>query len=196
MDRVCTIPTGEVHIGIVGKYVEYEDSYKSLKEALMHGGIAHNLKVNADLDRSRRAGTDEQLRRAQLEGFDGILVPGGFGKRGIDGMLHAIRTRASTRCPTSASAWACRRAVIEFARNVCGLEGADIHEFDPATPHRVIYKLRELRGVDELGGTMRLGAWTCKLKPGSFAARGLRHAARSRSATATATSSTASMKKR
>ena len=83
----------------------------------------------------------------------------------------AFASRARRRSHTSASASACRRPAIEFARNVCGLEDANSSEFDPATPHRVIYKLRELRGVEELGGTMRLGAWACKLEPGTLAAK-------------------------
>jgi CTP synthase len=108
---------------------------------------------------------------SQLEGFDGVLVPGGFGKRGISGMLNAIRYAREKKVPYFGICLGMQTACIEFARNVCGLEGADSSEFDPATPHRVIYKLRELRGIDELGGTMRLGAWTCNLTPGSFAAK-------------------------
>ena len=107
----------------------------------------------------------------QLRGFDGILVPGGFGKRGIEGMLNAIRYAREQQVPYFGICLGMQTACIEYARNVCGLQGANSSEFDPATPHRVIYKLRELTGVEEMGGTMRLGAWTCLLEPGSAAAR-------------------------
>ncbi len=96
-------------------------------------------------------------------------MPGGFGKRGIEGMLNAIRYARERKVPYFGICLGMQTMVIEFARNVCGLEDADSTEFDPGTPHRVIYKLRELKGVDELGGTMRLGAWPCQLAEGSFA---------------------------
>ncbi|MGD0182438.1 MAG: CTP synthase [Terriglobales bacterium] len=160
-------PKAEVTIGIVGKYVEYEDSYKSLKEALVHGALAHNLKLNLNWIEAEglEAGTNEE----QLADYDGILVPGGFGKRGIEGMLIAIRYAREKKVPYFGICLGMQTACIEFARNVCGLADANSSEFDPATPHRVIYKLRELRGVEELGGTMRLGAWTCKIEPGTLA---------------------------
>jgi CTP synthase len=167
-------PQDEVHIGIVGKYVEYEDSYKSLKEALVHGAVAHNLKLNftwveaEGLETKDRSNRDYEI---QLEGFDGILVPGGFGKRGIEGMLNAIRYAREKKVPYFGICLGMQTACIEFARDVCGLEDANSSEFDPSTSHRIIYKLRELRGIDELGGTMRLGAWPCKLEPNSLAAR-------------------------
>jgi CTP synthase len=169
-----THPTDEVSIGIIGKYVEYEDSYKSLKEALLHGGLAHNLRVNLDwveaegISQSQERG--EGWRR-QLEPYDGILVPGGFGKRGIAGMIQAIRYAREEKVPYFGICLGMQTMVIEFARHVCGLEGADSSEFNPATEHRVIYKLRELKGIDDLGGTMRLGAWPCLLQPGSLAQR-------------------------
>jgi CTP synthase len=100
---------------------------------------------------------------------DGILVPGGFGKRGIEGMLRAIRFAREQKVPYFGICLGMQTMVIELARNVCGLAQANSTEFDPATPHRVIFKLRELKGVDELGGTMRLGAWPCTLKADSFA---------------------------
>jgi CTP synthase len=167
-------PKDEVHIGIVGKYVEYEDSYKSLKEALVHGATAQNLKLNVtwvEAEGLETKDSDDRSYESQLEGFDGILVPGGFGKRGIEGMLNAIRYAREKNIPYFGICLGMQTACIEFARNVCGLEGADSSEFNQATPHRVIYKLRELRGIDELGGTMRLGAWTCKLEPNSLAAK-------------------------
>jgi CTP synthase len=161
-------PAGEVNIGIVGKYVGYQDSYKSLNEALAHGGIAHQVKVNLIWVESE--GLEGDHWEDQLRELDAILVPGGFGKRGIPGMLRGIEYARTRKVPYFGICLGMQCAVIEFARNVCGLEGANSSEFDPATPHRVIYKLRELRGIDDLGGTMRLGAWTCKLKPHSFAA--------------------------
>jgi CTP synthase len=162
-------PKDEVSIGIVGKYVEYEDSYKSLKEALVHGALAHNLKLNVNWVEAEGLETPDASYEAQLEEYDGILVPGGFGKRGIAGMLNGIRYAREHKVPYFGICLGMQTACIEFARNVCGLEEANSSEFDPATPHRVIYKLRELRGVEELGGTMRLGAWPCKLEPGTLA---------------------------
>ncbi len=162
-------PKDEVTIGILGKYVEYEDSYKSLKEALVHGALAHNLKLNVDWIEAEGLESKDQSVQAQLETVDGILVPGGFGKRGIEGMLKGIRYARENNVPYFGICLGMQTACIEFARNVCGLEEANSSEFDQATPHRVIYKLRELRGIEELGGTMRLGAWACRLEPGSLA---------------------------
>ena len=162
-------PRDEVSIAIVGKYVEYEDSYKSLKEALLHGGLAHQLKVNINWVEAE--GVVGEGWEKQLEDYDAILVPGGFGKRGIDGMLNAIRFARERKVPYFGICLGMQTLVIEFARNVCGLEDADSTEFNPGTPHRVIFKLRELKGVDELGGTMRLGSWPCRLAPDSFAFR-------------------------
>ncbi len=160
-------PQDEVSIGIVGKYVEYEDSYKSLKEALVHGALAHNLKLRVTWIEAE--GLETEGFESQLAGFDGILVPGGFGKRGIEGMLNAIRYARENKVPYFGICLGMQTACIEFARNVCRLNGANSSEFDPATPHRVIYKLRELTGVEEMGGTMRLGAWACLLEPDSLA---------------------------
>ena len=164
-------PKDEVTIGIVGKYVEYEDSYKSLKEALVHGALAHNLKLHVNWIEAEGLETEDRSYDAQLEDYDGLLVPGGFGKRGIEGMLNAIRYARDKKVPYFGICLGMQTACIEFARNVCGLEDANSSEFDPATPHRVIYKLRELRGVEELGGTMRWGAWPCKIEPGTLASR-------------------------
>jgi CTP synthase len=162
-------PKDEVTIGIVGKYVEYEDSYKSLKEALVHGALAHNLKLQVNWIEAEGLDSKDQTVQAQMEEVDGILVPGGFGKRGIEGMLKGIQYARENDVPYFGICLGMQTACIEFARNVCGLEQANSSEFDPATPHRVIYKLRELRGVEELGGTMRLGAWNCRLESGSLA---------------------------
>jgi CTP synthase len=167
MVRRLKHPARQVSIGIVGKYVEYEDSYKSLKEALLHGGLAHEAKVNFTWVEAERLKWPEAI--AELEPFDAILVPGGFGRRGIEGMLCAIRYAREFKVPYFGICLGMQTMVIEFARNVCGLTNANSTEFDPATPNRVIYKLRELKGVDELGGTMRLGAYPCQLAEDSFA---------------------------
>jgi CTP synthase len=164
-------PKADVKIAIVGKYVEYEDSYKSLKEALVHGALAHNLKLSVNWIEAEGLESGQKACEEQLRDYDGILVPGGFGKRGIEGMLQAIRYAREQKVPYFGICLGMQTACIEFARNVCGLAEANSSEFDPATPHRVIYKLRELRGVEELGGTMRLGAWTCKIEPGTLAHR-------------------------
>ncbi len=167
-------PTDEVSIAIVGKYVEYEDSYKSLKEALTHGALAKGLKLKVtwiEAEGLESKDPEDKSYESQLAGFDGILVPGGFGKRGIEGMLNAIRYSRENNVPYFGICLGMQTACIEFARNVCGLADANSSEFDPAAQHRIIYKLRELTGVEEMGGTMRLGAWTCILQPDSLAAK-------------------------
>jgi CTP synthase len=170
----CYHPKDTVHIGIVGKYVEYEDSYKSLKEALTHGAVSQNLKIKVtwiEAEGLESKFPEDRSYESQLEGFDGILVPGGFGKRGIEGMLNAIRYAREKQVPYFGICLGMQTACIEFARNVCGLKDANSSEFNPASPHRIIYKLRELLGVEEMGGTMRLGAWACVLQEGSLAAK-------------------------
>ncbi len=161
-------PIDTVRIGIVGKYVEYEDSYKSLNEALYHGGLASRLHVQLKWVESE--GLMDGTIDEQLSPYDGILVPGGFGKRGIDGMLRAVRYTRVGKVPYFGICLGMECAVIEFARNVCGLQ-ADSSEFDPAAPHRVFYMLRELLGTDVMGGNMRLGAFPCVLDEDSLAYR-------------------------
>jgi len=161
-------PHGEVRIGIVGKYVQLEDAYKSLREALLHGGLAHNHKTVIEWIESEEIDSLEAAEK-RLRGYDGILVPGGFGKRGIQGMIYTIQYARENKVPFFGICLGMQCATIEYARDLANLKQADSTEFDPQTPHRVIYKLRELLGVDEMGGTMRLGAWPCKLEPGSFA---------------------------
>jgi CTP synthase len=157
---------GETKIAIVGKYVELEDSYKSLREALTHGGVANNLRVDVKWIESEELMDDDYEDR--LRDFDAILVPGGFGKRGVAGMIRAIYYARKTRTPFFGICLGMQTACIEYARNVCELKDADSTEFDLETPHPVIFKLRDLVGVEELGGTMRLGAWPCRLAPGSL----------------------------
>jgi CTP synthase len=159
-------PRDGVRIAIVGKYVEYADSYKSLNEALSHGGLANQVKVQLKWVESE--GLMDSTIDEQLGEYDGILVPGGFGKRGIDGMLRAIRFARTRKVPYFGICLGMECAVIEFARNVCGLQ-ADSSEFDPSAPHRVFYMLRELLGTDVMGGNMRLGAFPCILEEDSLA---------------------------
>jgi CTP synthase len=148
--------------------VQLEDAYKSLREALLHGGLAHNHKTVIDWIESEEIDSLEAAER-RLRGYDGILVPGGFGKRGIQGMIYTIQYAREYKVPYFGICLGMQCATIEYARDMANLKQADSTEFDPQTPNRVIYKLRELLGVDEMGGTMRLGAWPCRLEPGSFA---------------------------
>jgi len=161
-------PKGEVRIGIVGKYVQLEDAYKSLREALMHGGLAHHHKTVIDWIESEEIDSLETAEK-RLKGYDGILVPGGFGKRGLQGMIYTIQYAREHKVPYFGICLGMQCATVEYSRDVAALPDADTTESNPQTPHRVIYKLRELLGVEEMGGTMRLGAWPCKLEPGSLA---------------------------
>ena len=158
---------GETSIAIVGKYVELEDSYKSLREALTHGGVANNVRVDVKWIESEELMDDDYENR--LRDFDAILVPGGFGKRGVAGMIRAISYARKTRTPYFGICLGMQTACIEYSRSVLDLKDADSTEFDLETPHPVIFKLRDLVDVEELGGTMRLGAWPCELAPNSLA---------------------------
>jgi CTP synthase len=166
IDRIKN-PVDEMTIHVVGKYVGYEDSYKSLNEALYHGGFKHRLKVNirwVEAEALEQPG-GEQL----LDGADGILVPGGFGDRGTRGMMRAAEIARERQIPYFGICYGFQWAAVEYARHVCGLADADSTECAPDTKTNVIYKLRDLLGVDDLGGTMRLGTYACQLKPGSKA---------------------------
>jgi CTP synthase len=165
--HTCKNPKAFVDIGIVGKYVGYEDSYKSLNEALLHGGIANNVKVNYKWIEASDLTPDNVDEK--LGDLDGILVPGGFGIRGVAGMLEAIKWAREQQVPFFGICLGLQTALIEFARNICGMDDADSSEFNPDAPNRVIYKLRDLLGVEEMGGTMRLGKYDCVLAPHSFA---------------------------
>ncbi len=158
-----------VNISIVGKYVTLKDAYLSVIEALKHGGFHHGARVNLTWIASDELieGSVEQV----LGGADGILVPGGFGIRGVEGKIEAIRYAREQGIPYLGLCLGLQCAVIEFARNVCGLEGANSSEFDPRTPHPVIDLLPEQEGVVDMGGTMRLGAYPADLLPGSLAER-------------------------
>ena len=159
-------PKEEVTVGIIGKYVGYEDSYKSLSEALLHGGLPHRTKVQLKWIESEGLVGEEWEEK--LQDLDGILVPGGFGTRGIEGMLSAIRYARVNRVPYFGICLGMQCLVIEFARDVCSLE-SNSSEFDPSVAHKVFYKLRELLGVEAIGGTMRLGAYPCLLEEDSLA---------------------------
>jgi CTP synthase len=162
-------PSGELTIHVVGKYVEFEDAYKSLNEALFHGGFKHHLKVNI------RWVEAEALEEADggrlLESADGILVPGGFGLRGSRGMIRAAEYARTNRVPYFGICYGFQWATVEYAQNVCGLAGADSTECNEEAEHKIIYKLRDLLGIEEMGGTMRLGQYACELAPGSLASR-------------------------
>ena len=168
VDTVKEPSAGETSIAIVGKYVELEDSYKSLREALTHGGVANNLRVNVKWIESEELMDDSNFE-ARLRDFDAILVPGGFGKRGVEGMIRAISYARKTRTPYFGICLGMQTACIEFARNGCDLKDADSTEFNVETPYPIIFKLRDLVNVEEMGGTMRLGAWICRLAEDSLA---------------------------
>jgi CTP synthase len=160
-------PKQTVRIGIVGKYVNLVDSYKSLNEALLHGGLASDARVELVFIDSEKL--EDEAYVEELFQVDGILVPGGFGKRGIEGMIRAIEFARGHKIPFFGICLGLQTAVIEFARNACRLERANSSEFAQDPPYKVIYKMRELVGVDTMGGTMRLGKYPCQLKPGSRA---------------------------
>ncbi|MCB1049522.1 MAG: CTP synthase [Acidobacteria bacterium] len=156
-----------VDIGIVGKYVDYPDSYKSLHEALVHAGFAHRHNVNIHWIES--AMFEDAQNFGTLREMDAILVPGGFGIRGVEGMIQAVRFARENKVPFFGICLGMQIACIEFARHKAGLKGANSSEFQDDPDYKVIYKLRELVDVDEYGGTMRLGAFDCELSPDSFA---------------------------
>jgi CTP synthase len=162
-------PVDEIIIHVVGKYTGYEDSYKSLNEAVYHGGFAHRLR--ARLNWVEAEALERESGATLLEGAHGILVPGGFGSRGTRGMMKAAEYARERGVPFFGICYGFQWATVEYARHVCGLEGADSTEVDENAPHKVIYKLRDLLGVDDLGGTMRLGRYACELAQGSLAER-------------------------
>jgi|YNPMSStandDraft_1061717.scaffolds.fasta_scaffold01225_15 CTP synthase len=157
-----------VTIGFVGKYIGLKDAYLSVVSALEHSGIWEGARVNIkwiDAESVEKEGVKV------LEGVDGILVPGGFGQRGIEGKITAIRYARENKIPFLGLCLGLQCAVIEFARNVCNLQGANSTEFDPKTPHPVIDLLPEQREIKNMGGTMRLGGYRCELKEGTLASR-------------------------
>lgn len=160
-------PSHHVRIGVVGKYIELQDAYKSIYEALTHAGAANDTKVDivrVDAESIEKAGPE-----LYLSGLQGILIPGGFGDRGTEGKILSARYAREKNIPFFGVCLGMQIAVIEFARNVCGLQGASSTEFDKSTPHPVISLLEEQKKVTQLGGTMRLGTWVTDLVAGSKA---------------------------
>ncbi|HEY5594181.1 MAG TPA: CTP synthase [Nitrospiria bacterium] len=171
VDRIRN-PKHKVRIALVGKYIELKESYKSLCEALTHGGLPHYCGVEVmwvEAEEIERKGAELFLKKA-----DGILVPGGFGNRGIEGKIEAIRYARESRTPFLGICLGMQCAAIEFGRNVAGLADANSSEFDSKTSHPVIDLIASQKGLDEKGGTMRLGAYPCELKKGSLAYRAYR----------------------
>ncbi|HZD59565.1 MAG TPA: CTP synthase [Anaerolineae bacterium] len=158
-----------IRIGLVGKYVQLPDAYLSVVEALKHGGFYNNTDVEVVWIDAETASQDEVER--QLAAVDGILVPGGFGIRGIEGKIHAVRVAREKNIPFFGICLGMQCAVVEYARNVVGLEGANSSEFDPRTPYPVIDLLPEQKSVEDMGGTMRLGAYPCVIKENTVASR-------------------------
>ena len=185
MVRRADAAEGKVKIALVGKYVQLADAYKSVIEALEHGGIHHGVEVEVELVDS------EDFEPERLEDADGILIPGGFGERGIEGKVAAARIARERSIPYLGICLGMQIAVVEFARTVAGMEGANSAEFDPETPFPVVDLLPEQKEVSDMGGTMRLGADPVKLHEGRGPARSSARRS-STSATATVTRSTTS----
>jgi CTP synthase len=161
-------PAHHVRIAVVGKYTDLHDSYKSVQEALIHGGIAHDAGVTVDWLPSDRF-TDADAAGELLAGYDGLLIPGGFGIRGVEGMIQAIRWAREHDLPFFGICLGLQVAIIEFARHVCGMANTNSTEFEPDCPEPVIALMASQQNVSELGGTMRLGAYPAKLRVGSKA---------------------------
>jgi CTP synthase len=165
--RRLLTPKYEVTIGVVGKYIELQDAYKSVYESITHAGIANNCKVNV-----RRIDAEDLEKKgglARLKGLDGILVPGGFGDRGTEGKIAAAKYARENKVPYYGLCLGLQIAVIEFARNVLKLPGANSTEFDPNPPHPVIAIMEEQKKIIDKGATMRLGSYECALTPGTLA---------------------------
>jgi CTP synthase len=159
-------PADRVRIAVVGKYTELADSYKSISEALVHGGIANNVGVQIDWVSSDRF-TDREAARDLLEPYDALLIPGGFGIRGIEGMVAAARAAREGKLPVFGICLGMQVQIIEFARTACKIADANSSEFEAECGNPVISLLPSQRNVEDMGGTMRLGAYACKLRPGS-----------------------------
>ncbi len=167
MCEVLRNPDHATEIAVVGKYIQLRDAYKSIYEALTHGGIANHCRVNIRMVESKHV--EENGAEAALDGVAGVLVPGGFGYRGIEGKVQAIRYAREHRVPFLGICLGMQCAVVEFARNVCDFDDANSSEFNEQTPHPVIHVMDNYSGVGAMGGTMRLGSWPCQLLPGTHA---------------------------
>ncbi|HEX2250089.1 MAG TPA: CTP synthase [Gemmatimonadales bacterium] len=163
-------PTKRTRIAVVGKYTDLRDAYKSVQEALIHGGIPNDAKVEVEWIASDQF-TDQAAAGRLLGGYDGLLIPGGFGERGIGGMVEAIRWARENDLPFFGICLGLQVAIIEFARNICRLPDTNSTEFEPNCETPVISLMHSQRDVSELGGTMRLGAYTARLRPGSRVAQ-------------------------
>ena len=163
-------PTERVRVAVVGKYTELADSYKSIHEALVHGGIANEAGVDVTWIASDRF-TDQEATAELLAPYDALLVPGGFGVRGVEGMLEAIRFARERKLPFFGICLGLQTAIIEFARDVCKIPDTNSSEFAPECANPVIALMRSQEGIQEMGGTMRLGAYPCRLRPGSRVAQ-------------------------
>jgi len=159
-----------VRVAVVGKYTELADSYKSIHEALVHGGIANEAGVDVTWIASDRF-TDQEATAELLAPYDALLVPGGFGVRGVEGMLEAIRFARERKLPFFGICLGLQTAIIEFARDVCKIPDTNSSEFAPECANPVIALMRSQEGIQEMGGTMRLGAYPCRLRPGSRVAQ-------------------------
>ena len=162
-------PSGEIEVAVCGKYVEYEDSYKSIKEAFVHAGISNDIRVKVDWMDSEEITRDNANH--YLSRYGGILIPGGFGPRGVEGMIEAVRYARENKVPYLGLCLGLHSAVIEFARNVCGMTGSHSSEFDKKTDNHVIDLMPEQNGVVKKGGTMRLGSYPCRLAEDTLARR-------------------------
>jgi len=169
VDRILNA-SERVKVAVVGKYTELADSYKSIHEALVHGGIANECGVDVQWISSDRF-TDQEAAGELLGSYDGLLVPGGFGVRGVEGMVEAIRWARENKLPFFGICLGLQTAIVEFARNVCKLANTNSSEFEPECENPVISLMRSQEGIQEMGGTMRLGAYPCKLRPGSRVAQ-------------------------
>jgi CTP synthase len=169
LDAIISDLRESVEIGFVGKYTNLQDAYKSVFEALRHAGFANGVRVNVHKIEAEDF-SDEDLER-MLSAMDGVLIPGGFGSRGIEGKIAAAGIARRRKIPYLGICLGMQLAVVEFARNVCGLTGAHSTEVEPATPHPVIDLMEEQKSVQALGGTMRLGAYDCTLRAGTLARR-------------------------
>ena len=169
MVRRINSPSRRVRIAMVGKYMDLHDAYLSVTEALRHGGIANEAHI--DLKYVDSEDIEEKGPDQLMSDVSGVLVPGGFGKRGIEGKIAAIRYAREHKIPFLGLCLGLQCAVIEFSRTICGLAGANSKEFDEGTPHPVVIYLKEQEYITELGGTMRLGAFRCIIKPGTLGER-------------------------